>query len=134
MQPTLYAITDTYHYHMRKNLIFIAILIGLMPFGCSSWLPEAHKIDIQQGNRIKQQDLEKLQLGMNRNQVKFVLGSPLLQDSFHQDRWDYIFYLKPGKGEIQRSKISLYFDGDKLIRIDDSQYHPEQQSLSPIAK
>ena len=119
---------------MRKNLIFIAILIGLMPFGCSSWLPEAHKIDIQQGNRIKQQDLEKLQLGMNRNQVKFVLGSPLLQDSFHQDRWDYIFYLKPGKGEIQRSKISLYFDGDKLIRIDDSQYHPEQQSLSPIAK
>lgn len=119
---------------MRKNLIFIAILIGLTQSGCSSWLPEAHKIDVQQGNRIKQQDLDKLKLGMTRKQVKYVLGSPLLQDSFHQDRWDYIFYLKPGKGEIRHSKISLYFNGDKLLRIDDSQYRPEQQSVKPIAR
>ena len=119
---------------MRKNLIFIALLIGLNLYGCSSWLPEAHKIDIQQGNRVKQQDLDKLQLGMTRKQVKFVLGSPLLQDSFHQDRWDYIFYLKPGKGEVQRSRVSLYFKGDKLIRIDKSQYKPDQQTITPINK
>ncbi|MCW8956879.1 MAG: outer membrane protein assembly factor BamE [Gammaproteobacteria bacterium] len=115
---------------MRKNLIFIAVLTGLILSSCS-WLPESHKIDIQQGNRIKQEDLAKLKPGMTRSQVKFVLGSPLLQDSFHEDRWDYIFYLKPGKGESRRSRISLYFAGDKLIRIDDSQYHPEQQTTAP---
>lgn len=117
---------------MRKNIIFIILLIGLTQSGCSSWLPDAHKIDIQQGNRIKQQDMDKLKLGLTRDQVRFVLGSPLLQDSFHQDRWDYIFYLQPGKGKLRQSKISLYFDGDKLIRIDDSQYHPEQQFDIPV--
>lgn len=120
---------------MRKNLIFIAILIDLMTLsGCTSWLPEPHKIDIQQGNRVNQEELNKLKLGMTRKQVKFVLGSPLLQDSFHQDRWDYIYYLKPGKGKTRHSKISLYFEGDQLIRIDDSQYHPEQQFSVPVIK
>ena len=118
---------------MRKNLIFIALLIGLTQSSCTSWLPDAHKIDIQQGNRIKPQDLARLTLGMTRSQVTFVLGSPLLQDSFHQDRWDYIFYLKPGKGDVRQSKISLFFEGDKLIRIDDSQYHPEQQFSEPAS-
>lgn len=115
---------------MRKNLIFISLISAVLVSGCSYILPEAHKIDIQQGNRVKQSDLEKIQLGMSPNQVKFVLGSPLLQDGFHKNRWDYIFYLKPGKGEIRQSRVSLYFKDGKLVRIDDSEYRPELQDLT----
>jgi len=96
--------------------------------GCESWLPEAHKIAIQQGNHVKQEDLDKLKPGMTRNQVKFVLGTPLLQDGFHQSRWDYMYYLKPGRDKLKQSRIVLYFDGDKLDKIDLSHYQSEQQN------
>lgn len=114
---------------MRKNLIFIALFSGLVLTSCTSILPEPHKIDIQQGNRVKQEDFEKLKLGMNRKQVKFILGTPLLQDGFHKDRWDYIFYLLPGNESVRQSRISLYFKNDELVRIDDSQYTPEAQDM-----
>ncbi len=112
---------------MRKNLIFICILSALSISACTSLLPTPHKIDIQQGNRIKPETLEKLQLGMSRQQTKFILGTPLLQDAFHQNRWDYIYYFKAGNGEIKQSRLRLMFDGDVLTAIDRSQYRPEQQ-------
>ncbi len=115
---------------MQKNLIFntaILVLISVAVASCSYFLPEAHKIDIQQGNRVKQEDLDKIQIGMTRSQVKFVLGTPLLQDAFHRDRWDYLYYLKPGGGEVRQSRVSLYFEGDTLVRIDLSGYKPEMQ-------
>ncbi|MDH5484342.1 MAG: outer membrane protein assembly factor BamE [Gammaproteobacteria bacterium] len=112
---------------MRKNLIIIG-LIAISPLSaCTSILPEAHKIEIQQGNRVKPEDLAKIKPGMTRKQVKFVLGTPLLQDSFHANRWDYIYHLKPGREPLKQSHISLFFDGDTLIRIDDSRYAPEMQ-------
>ncbi|MCW9014327.1 MAG: outer membrane protein assembly factor BamE [Gammaproteobacteria bacterium] len=116
---------------MRKNLIFIAILSSVNLASCTSILPEPHKIDIQQGNRVKQEDFEKLKLGMNRKQVIFILGTPLLQDGFHQNRWDYLFYLIPGNAEPRQSRLSLFFENDILVRIDDSQYTPEVQEIEP---
>jgi outer membrane protein assembly factor BamE len=114
---------------MQKNLIFIPIVFITLSFslltGCESWLPEAHKIDIQQGNKVKKEDLQKLKLGMTRSQVKFVLGTPLLQDGFHNSRWDYMYYLKPGKNELKQSRIVLYFNGDELSKIDDSHFVTE---------
>ena len=107
---------------MRIFAISLTLLLSSLFSGCASILPEPHKLDIQQGNRIKQEDLEKLKIGMTRKQVKFILGTPLLKDGFHGNRWDYIDYFKPGKGEPQQSRLSLYFDGDQLIRIDDSHY------------
>ena len=113
---------------MQKNLIFIAIIhMALLLPACSYILPDPHKIDIQQGNRVKQEDLDRITTGMTREQVKFVLGTPLLQDAFHRNRWDYVYYLKPGDGEIRRSRVSLFFEGDTLIRIDTSDYRPEMQ-------
>ncbi len=64
---------------------------------------------------------------MTRNQVKFVLGTPLLQDGFHKNRWDYMYYLKPDKDKLRQSRVVLYFDGDKLSKIDKSHYQAEQQ-------
>lgn len=109
---------------MQKNLIFIISLLVamLITAGC-----QPHRIDIQQGNRIKPETLAQLKPGMTRSQVIFLLGTPLLQDPFHKDRWDYIYYLKPGNKEVRQSRVTLYFDGDTLSRIDDSGYQPEKQ-------
>jgi len=113
---------------MHKKLIFITsfiISLVLLSSGC-----EPHKIDVQQGNKIKPSALAKLKTGMSRKQVLYVLGTPLLKDPFHQDRWDYIYYLKPGNDTVKRSRVTLYFKGDKLIRIDDSAYAPEMHGDS----
>lgn len=121
---------------MQKNLINIFVIFSMfLPLcllsGCESWLPEAHKIDIQQGNRIKQKDLDKLKLGMNKKQVKFVLGTPLLRDTFHKNRWDYIFYLKPGEGDVEQSRLVLYFEADELVKIDNSHFVAQDKKSSP---
>ena len=86
---------------------------------------DPHRIDIQQGNKIKPETLSKLKLGMNRKQVIYLLGTPLLKDPFHQDRWDYIYYLKPGNKEVRQSRVTLHFKDGKLITIDDSSYAPD---------
>ena len=123
---------------MRKNLIYSWLvatlyltmgLAGLALSGCESWLPEAHKLDIQQGNQVNTEDLDRLKIGMTREQVKYLLGTPLLQDSFHQNRWDYLYYLQPGKQEARQSRISLYFEGDILSKIDREQYRPDAQKI-----
>jgi outer membrane protein assembly factor BamE len=125
---------------MRKNLIYSRLLAtlylvagftGLMLTGCESLLPEAHKIDIQQGNQVNAADLDRLKIGMTREQVKYLLGTPLLQDSFHQNRWDYLYYLQPGKEAARQSRVSLFFDGNTLSKIDREQYVPEYQKTQP---
>lgn len=113
---------------MQKNLILISLLVvNLLASACTAILPDPHRIDIQQGNHVKPEDLEKIRIGMSRDQVRFVLGTPLLQDAFHRDRWDYVYYLKPGDGETRQSRVSLYFQGDELVRIDTSGYQPDMQ-------
>jgi outer membrane protein assembly factor BamE len=99
------------------KLIFLVLLLA----GCQSFtLPglSAYKIDIQQGNYVTQDMVAKLKPGMTRNQVKFALGTPLIADPFHPDRWDYVYVLhKKGKLVAQR-RIVAVFDGDKLVRIE----------------
>ncbi len=105
---------------MQKNLIIISILVSLFSLGCTP-----HRIAIQQGNKVEPENFNKLKIGMSHNQVVFILGSPLLKDPFNQQRWDYLFYLKPGNQAVKSSRLTLYFEGDKLVRIDDSSYTPE---------
>ena len=115
---------------MQKNLIFIiCLLTGLSPLITAC---QPHRIDVQQGNRIKPEVRQQLKLGMNRNQVVFLLGTPLLQDPFHQDRWDYLYYMKPGNDKARQSSITLYFEGDLLSKIDDSRYRPEMHGDSRL--
>jgi len=77
-----------------------------------------YRMDIQQGNLVTQDMVAKLQTGMTRGQVRFVLGTPLLADIFHPDRWDYVYrYEKEGKLTEQR-KITVVFGADKLVRIE----------------
>lgn len=98
------------------------LLIVLSLVACASWLPDAHKIDITQGNTIKRVDMEKIHTGMKMSQITPILGNPMLKDPFHAQRWDYIYRYIPGRGEVSQSRLTLYFEDDVLVRIDDSEY------------
>ncbi len=89
---------------------------------CADWLPEAHKLDLQQGNTVKLEQLEGISIGMSKTEVRRIMGSPMLSDPFHNQRWDYIYRFIPNKGFERKSLLTLYFEEDVLVKIDDSKY------------
>ena len=76
-----------------------------------------YRIDVRQGNFVTQEMVAQLRPGMTRDQVRFVLGTPLVADIFHAERWDYVYRFQPGKGAVQQRRLTVYFDGDKLARV-----------------
>ncbi len=95
---------------MQKIII---LFLGLFLTACS-----VHKIDIQQGNVVTQEMLDQLELNMPAKKVRFVMGTPLLRDVFHQQRWDYIYSFQAGNGKRKQRNITLFFDKNKhLIKI-----------------
>jgi outer membrane protein assembly factor BamE len=77
-----------------------------------------YKIDIQQGNFVTQEMVSQLKPGMTRDQVRNALGTPLLTDIFHADRWDYIYSKVAADGTTEKRKLAVFFDGDKLARVE----------------
>ena len=98
-----------------------------------------YRIDIQQGNFISAEMMAQLKEGMkrpegvSREQVRFVLGTPLLTDIFHADRWDYVFRVQKGNGEVISSHVSLFFNDNRLARFDGSVLPTEKEYLALIA-
>jgi len=77
-----------------------------------------YKIDIQQGNNVSREAVSQLKLGMSREQVRALLGTPLLTDIFHGDRWDYVYFREHPSGAREQRKLAVHFDGGKLARVD----------------
>ena len=78
-----------------------------------------YRIEIQQGNFVSQEMVSQLKLGMSRYQVRFVLGTPLITDSFHADRWDYVFRRQRANSkELEQRKFAVFFEDGKLKRIE----------------
>jgi outer membrane protein assembly factor BamE len=103
---------------MTRLLAVPFFLLSLLLAACSSVsTPQPYRIDIQQGNVITQEMVAQLKPGLTRDQVKFILGSPLVADMFHTDRWDYVYMLQPGKGEVQRRRLTVIFEDNKLARL-----------------
>jgi outer membrane protein assembly factor BamE len=106
---------------MRSLLAALIVSSGLLA-GCSFdsvvGLVDAYRIDVRQGNYVDQEMVAQLRRGMTRDQVRYVLGSPLVVDMFRTDRWDYVYRFRPGSGEAQQRVISLFFAGDVLERIE----------------
>ncbi|RON19760.1 outer membrane protein assembly factor BamE [Pseudomonas frederiksbergensis] len=100
-----------------KLLLTSFTFVGLLALaGCS--FPGVYKIDIQQGNVVTQDMIDQLRPGMTRRQVRFIMGNPLLTDTFHADRWDYLYSLQPGGGERQQERISVIFNpNDQLVSL-----------------
>jgi outer membrane protein assembly factor BamE len=76
-----------------------------------------YRIDVQQGNVVTQDMVSQLKPGMSREQVKFVLGTPLVADMFHANRWDYIYRLARGRGGVEERKLTVYFEDDVLDHV-----------------
>jgi len=100
------------------NFRTFAIVAALFVAGCSGTSPvQPYRIDIQQGNVITQEMVAQLKPGLTKDQVKFILGSPLVADMFHTDRWDYVYMFRPGKGEPQRRRLTVIFEDNKLAKL-----------------
>lgn len=92
------------------------LVIGLLALGQSACI---YRIDIQQGNLLEEDKVEQVAVGMTKNQVVFLLGTPMVTDSFHDDRWDYTYYLRRGRSDdVERRWLIVYFDGDIVSRIE----------------
>lgn len=113
---------------IKPAIILLALLSTLLLSACS-----IHRIDVQQGNVITQEMFEKLKIGMVKQQVERVLGTPLVVDPFHRNRWDYVYIFKAGDtDERQSAHLSLYFDNDKLNKINvDSELPKEADVKKP---
>jgi outer membrane protein assembly factor BamE len=111
---------------MRLSRFSLATSLGAMTFlfaGCSSVpkIPDViseYKIDIQQGNVITQEMVAQLKPGQSKDQVRFILGSPMLADVFHGDRWDYVYRMKKGNADVVETRaFSIFFVDGKLVRV-----------------
>lgn len=92
-----------------------SILLCLLLGGC---FLVPHKIDVQQGNYVDQGMLSKLKVGMTKSQVRYVLGSPLITDPFHAERWDYTFIDRPNGKLKSTRRVTVIFQDEKLSRLD----------------
>jgi len=76
-----------------------------------------YKLDVRQGNLVTQDMISQLKKGMSKDQVRVALGTPLLTDIFHADRWDYVYRFDPGYGDVEQRVVTLYFADDKLSHL-----------------
>lgn len=112
---------------MQKRLIYLLVCATLSTGGCSYFRP--HRIDIQQGNVITQDMVDQLQPGMDKRKILLVMGSPLVQDVFHADRWDYVYELYQAGELVQEKQVTLYFENEQLARIEgDLRPNPQARS------
>ncbi|MFC0116600.1 outer membrane protein assembly factor BamE [Pseudoalteromonas xiamenensis] len=94
--------------------LFSALLIVSLS-GCANWV---YRINIPQGNYLEQSDIDKLRINMTREQVLFVLGNPVAKDAFGNDSWHYAYTLNLGRDTEERQKLTVYFENDKLTKIE----------------
>lgn len=115
-----------------KHPLRIIGLIGLAFLLSACWL-KPYKLNVTQGNRFVQSKLERVEPGMTREQVEFLLGTPVIVDPFRKQRWDYLYLWQPGYGEPIRRMVSIYFsEDDRVTRIEgDLKYSPGGEETEP---
>lgn len=118
---------------MKKTVSLLAVGVALASTGCETILnnlPGVYTIDIEQGNMIDQAMVDQLRPNMTKRQVLYIMGSPMLTDTFHEKRWDYLYSDQPGGEARMQKRISLYFNGDNLVGVQ-GDFHP---SALPVMK
>ena len=108
---------------MRYSAVLVPAFAVVLLAGCS--LPtvvaeklQPYRINVRQGNYVDQAMVSQLRKGMSQDQVRFVLGTPLLVDIFHSDRWDYVYTYRPGGGVQEERRISVFFADGKLDYVE----------------
>ena len=120
-----------YHYRTMLRRAIPVFLLMLSACGVPR-IPgiTPYKPDIQQGNFLSQELLSQVKPGMTREQVRFLLGTPLLTDIFHADRWDYVYWREATDGRREQRKVALFFTDNKLTRMEGDAQLP---AASPAA-
>lgn len=125
------------------NRIILAILCtaALSLGGCG--FPGVYKIDVQQGNVVTQDMVNQLRPGMTTRQVRFIMGTPLIQDTLNPNRWDYLYSLQAGHSTRTQERIALFFENDRLVGLNgdfipgtsrDEAIMGEQHSATPTSE
>lgn len=106
---------------MKRLLLMFVLMTTLVSTGC------VYRASISQGNLIKEEDLDQVALNMTRNQVRFLLGTPMIDDPFHANRWDYVYYLKVKRDDATFERwVSIFFEDDRVSEIrKDLQLNPD---------
>ena len=97
-----------------KSLLAVALLaLGVM--GCSTVKKVVYRIDVPQGNYLEQDKIDQVKIGMDKTQVQYLLGTPMLKDSFNQDRWSYVFIKREGYNEPVQHTLFVHFNSQGLV-------------------
>lgn len=115
--------------HRTVKFFLLTLAISLMS-ACGSVL---YKAEVAQGNFVSKEQVAALKLGMQRLQVADILGTPLLVSVFHADRWEYVFNLRRQGIETPSYKLTVYFKGDALDKIDGSNMPTEQEFIETLS-
>jgi len=129
------------HYRARftrgtgmKRILIAAAALFLAACSMDATSLRPYKLDVQQGNVVTQDMIAKLRPGMTKSQVRFIMGSPLLVDIFHGNRWDYVYRYQKAGHVTEERKITLFFDGDLLQRVTGDVVAGSQEELNPEPK
>ena len=120
------------------RLRFLLLIAALALAGCAN-IPtpvigvKPYRMEIQQGNYVSQETVSQLKAGMSKDQVRFTLGTPLVTDIFHADRWDYIYYREYSDGRREQRKLAVFFEDGKLVRVS-GDVVPAGQGVNEAAK
>jgi len=114
---------------MRISLISLLLLCLS---GCGAvGFPGVYRINVEQGNIVTQEMVDQLKPGQSKRQVRFILGTPLIEDSFNQDRWDYAFVSRNGQNVLAEQLLTVHFEGDTLTRFSGTLTPSDQQEAAP---
>lgn len=106
-------------YPMRTLFIAITFVFTSAFLGGCGFVgfPGVYKIDVEQGNIITQEIVDQLKPGMSRRQVRFILGTPLVEDTFNEERWDYVYVKRNGVDVLSETRLQVEFEGDSLKNV-----------------
>jgi len=99
------------------RILLIALAITCLSACGFVGFPGVYKIDVEQGNIVTQEMADQLKPGMSRRQVRFIMGTPLIEDTFNQDRWDYPYVKRNGLNVLSESLLTVVFEGDTLVTV-----------------
>jgi outer membrane protein assembly factor BamE len=102
---------------MKRFLLLLPLLAACSNTPQITSYLSPYRIDVRQGNFVTQEMVAQLKPGLTREQVRFILGSPLVADMFHVDRWDYVYRFQSGHGEAQQRRLVVFFQDNKLMRV-----------------
>ena len=118
----------------RAAMALLAALLLPLLSGCSSWgFPGVYRINVEQGNIVTREMIDQLEPGMNRHQVRYILGTPLIEDPFNPQRWEYLYSLRNGDKLLLELRLTVYFDGDTLTHFDSTLPPSSEKEEAPEA-